>query len=582
MSLFLGMLLIAALGGCGYVAFLWWSERKARLAGEQEAERRIAEMRAAEEAAKKATEDLRQKAIAHTRQLEANIRQLQERVAALAKWEGVEDADVERARLLRHGQAVLAQAEADAQRLRSEVQAHYDGLLDRGRAEVQSLTKEARAAMESASQQAKRTVDAAANESRRIIAEANERAAEIAGKAYDVVRDAEFYEKTVRAMKNIIAGYGDQYLKPAASLLDDLAAEFGHKDAGVQLKLARDHTRAMVKAGQTATCDYVETNRREAAERFVTDAFNGKVDSILSRVKHDNYGKLEQEIKDAFAMVNLGGAPFKDARVTEQYLEARLAELRWAAMAHELKMQEQAEQRRIREQIREEEKARREYEKAIREAAKEEEMLKKAMLAAQAQVATATEEQRAQYEAQLAELAAKLTEAEERNMRAISMAQQTRRGHVYIISNIGSFGENVYKIGLTRRLEPMDRVKELGDASVPFDFDVHAIIWSEDAPALETMLHKHFMLNRLNKVNHRKEFFRANLADIREQIEGLGVESKWTMLAEAQQYRESLVIEKAIAEDPAAREAWVNRQFVLEDYAEGGATATVSAEDEEE
>ena len=76
-------------------------------------------------------------------------------------------------------------------------------------------------------------------------------------------------------------------------------------------------------------------------------------------------------------------------------------------------------------------------------------------------------------------------EAQEKKERALSMAQQTKRGHVYVISNIGSFGENVYKIGMTRRLEPTDRVKELGDASVPFQFDIHAMIYSDEAPTLE-------------------------------------------------------------------------------------------------
>ncbi len=88
------------------------------------------------------------------------------------------------------------------------------------------------------------------------------------------------------------------------------------------------------------------------------------------------------------------------------------------------------------------------------------------------------------------------------------MAQQTRSGHVYIISNIGSFGEDVYKIGMTRRLEPLDRVRELGDASVPFSFDVHAMIYSDDAPSLENHLHKVFNENRSIKLTHEKSFQR--------------------------------------------------------------------------
>ena len=80
---------------------------------------------------------------------------------------------------------------------------------------------------------------------------------------------------------------------------------------------------------------------------------------------------------------------------------------------------------------------------------------------------------------------------------------------MYIISNIGSFGELVYKIGLTRRLEPLGRIRELGDSSVPFEFDVHALIFSEDAPSLETKLHNHFLMMQMNKVNYRKEFFKV-------------------------------------------------------------------------
>ena len=98
------------------------------------------------------------------------------------------------------------------------------------------------------------------------------------------------------------------------------------------------------------------------------------------------------------------------------------------------------------------------------------------------------------------------------------MAQQTKQGHVYIISNIGSFGENVLKIGLTRRLDPMDRVKELGDASVPFSFDVHAMIHSENAPSLEKQLHDMFGNERVNMVNHRKEYFNVSIAEVKYKI----------------------------------------------------------------
>jgi uncharacterized FlaG/YvyC family protein len=191
-------------------------------------------------------------------------------------------------------------------------------------------------------------------------------------------------------------------------------------------------------------------------------------------------------------------------------------------------------------------------------------MLRRAMEKAQQQVEQASAEQKAKYEQQLQDLAQKLKEAEERSQRALSMAQQTKRGHVYVISNIGSFGEHVYKIGLTRRLEPLDRIHELGDSSVPFDFDVHALIFSEDAPTLEAQLHNHFLLMQMNKVDFRKEFFRIDIKEVRDKLEKLGISAKWTMTADAAEYRESLAIEKAIGSDPAKREAWVRRQFKLE------------------
>ena len=135
------------------------------------------------------------------------------------------------------------------------------------------------------------------------------------------------------------------------------------------------------------------------------------------------------------------------------------------------------------------------------------------------------------------------------------MAQQTKRGHVYIISNIGAFGDNVYKIGMTRRLEPKDRVTELGDASVPFSFDIHAMIYSIDAPTLEKTLHKKFINNQVNKVNPRKEFFDVTLSDIRNIIDEMGIEAHWTMTAEAKEYYESKAMVKPL-------------EFVEEEYQE--------------
>jgi len=491
-------------------------------------------------------------------------------VKRLMPWSGYADAADRASELLRSAQQTLSDAENQARVQLDAAEAQFRDRLAEAAIDAEAMTDEASAKLRAARAEAEHIISSAFSRSEEIMLGARTRANEIAGKAFDAVRNAEFYERTVLAMKNIIEGYGDEYLKPTDSLLDELAADFSHQDAGRELKRVRDHIKLMVKQGKASTCDYVEANRREMAERFVLDAFNGKVDSILSMVKHDNYGKLEQEIRDAFVLVNFNGKAFRDARINEEYLALCLEEVRWASRVHELRRREQEEQRQIREQIREEEKARRDIARALKEAEREEQIVRKAMAAAEAKIAAATAEQRAGYENEFELLRSRLQEAEDRGQRALSMAQQTKRGHVYIISNLGSFGDGIYKIGLTRRLEPLDRVKELGDASVPFEFDVHAIILSDDAPALENRLHKLFILNQINKVNHRKEFFRADIADLRREIEALGIEAKWTMAAEAAQYRESLAIDRAIESDPAAREAWLNRQLTLDpvDYLE--------------
>jgi len=412
-------------------------------------------------------------------------------------------------------------------------------------AQITAERKEAQATAKAIREKAQISLDNAIAESRRILNSAKKRAEEIAGNALKAKDKSEHFEKTAKAMKNVIEGYGDEYLIPNMSVLDELAEDWGHKEAGIELKKARVQTKGMIKNGIAADCDYVESYRRSTAIHFVLDAFNGKVDTVLSKVRHNNFGKLEREIKDAFNLVNGHGRAFRNACILPDFLEARLAELKWAVAVNELKLQEREEQRRIKAAIREEQKAVREFERARKKAEKEERMLQKAMAKVRKQLEAASQEKKAEFEQQIAVLQHQLEEAEAKNQRALSMAQQTRQGHVYVLSNIGSFGEGVFKIGLTRRLEPMDRVKELGDASVPFGFDVHAMIHSEDAPTLENELHKTFQANRVNQVNFRKEYFRVNIAQIRQNMEALGIEGHWTMKAEAREYRETLAIETA-------------------------------------
>jgi hypothetical protein len=505
----------------------------------------------------------------HMQSLNGHVQYLQVERANLVQQVQYEQA--ERANLVQqvqHGQAERANLGQQAQYLAAENAslAPYRQIVD-VQAEVARMRASSAAEMTNTQQQAASIVGAARAQATEIVSDAQRQAHATAAEALDAKRNVEVYRREAIALQNTIAGYGDRYLVPRETVLDGLAENYGHTEAGAMLKRAREHVRSMVKSETAATCEYVEAERRTVAIAFVADAFNGKVETILSRAKTDNFGTLRQELLDAFALVNMNGRAFRNARITEAYRDVRLDELRWAVALQELKDREREEQRRINEQIREEEKARRDYERAQRDAAKEEELIRRAMEKAHQEIAKATDSQRAKYEAELRELGERLQAAEEKNQRVLSMAQQTKRGNVYIVSNLGSFGEQVFKIGLTRRLDPMDRVRELGDASVPFEFDVHAMIFSEDAPALERSLHRHFLGAQVNKVNPRKEFFRAPIATIRAEVEKLGIQVSWTMLAAAADYRESQAIERAIKNDPTAFQAWINRQLVLDPVA---------------
>lgn len=203
------------------------------------------------------------------------------------------------------------------------------------------------------------------------------------------------------------------------------------------------------------------------------------------------------------------------------------------------------EQRAIREQMRQEAEERRALEVEKKKIEKEECKFQGQIAQIEEQLSSADPDKVAQLEARLAELQSQLNAVQEKKD-TIATLQNGKAGNVYVISNLGSFGEEIFKIGMTRRMEPQERIDELGDASVPFPFDVHSFIFSDDAAALEH--HIHTMLNdrRVNKVNLRKEFFRISLDELETLVADLAptAEFKRTMLAE--QYRQSLSIDRIV------------------------------------
>ncbi|WP_313374272.1 DUF4041 domain-containing protein [Chishuiella sp.] len=305
-----------------------------------------------------------------------------------------------------------------------------------------------------------------------------------------------------------------------------------------------------ISNGVAATClvnwsvDGSEAKGKASTKRFIKlmlRAFNGECDSFIAKVKWNNVNQMQERIKKSFDAINKLGESQKTF-IQTSYRDLKIKQL---ILEHEYQLKRQKEKeelRSIQEELREEERARREFEQAQKQAEKDKDNYEKALIKARNEIEKATGEKHLKLQNKIDLLEQELKEALERKERALSMAQQTKRGHVYIISNIGSFGENVFKIGMTRRLEPTDRVRELGDASVPFKFDIHSMIFSEEAPTLENELHKAFSNKKVNMINGRREFFNVTIEEIEEKVHELGIDAEFIKLPEAMEYRESIAI----------------------------------------
>lgn len=264
-------------------------------------------------------------------------------------------------------------------------------------------------------------------------------------------------------------------------------------------------------------------------------AFNNECEAAIANVRWSNANSMEKRIiraQEQIDKLNASNAIF----VTSEYLKLKLKELQ---LTHELreKQKEEKEQKAEAARLsREEQKLIKDMEDAEKEEARYQKLLDKA----KAEASEIAGPQLEAFTQQIAILEKDLAEAHAKVERAQAMAERTRSGYVYIISNVGSFGEDVVKIGLTRRLDPADRVRELGDASVPFIFDTHAIIYSDDAPSLERALHVEFDKLRINAQNYRKEFFKVSLEEVEQAVKRLAPDAAFFKDIEAQEYYETL------------------------------------------
>ncbi|MCZ2722973.1 DUF4041 domain-containing protein [Marinomonas sp. 15G1-11] len=299
--------------------------------------------------------------------------------------------------------------------------------------------------------------------------------------------------------------------------VDNVVYERRHKPQDLpileeKLEQAICTSKSMIKNKTAAICglgDFTVNDRKAAAKTMVNReiklrlrCFDNEVSSAMTLADWNNINRLNERVNLAFEEINQRGRMMK-IELSEKYLKARLDELNLSyevsQLKNDIREEEREEQRIQRETEREESRLKASSEKAIADRERMQKLVEQELT----KLDYLNEEQRAL----LAEHQEELDILKQKEVRATSMAQITRAGFVYVISNPMSFGEGVIKIGMTRRLDPNERVHELGDASVPDTFDVHAYFFCEDAPALEKYLHKTFSEKQVNLVNSRREFF---------------------------------------------------------------------------
>jgi hypothetical protein len=279
--------------------------------------------------------------------------------------------------------------------------------------------------------------------------------------------------------------------------------------------------------------------------RLTLRAFHNECEAAIANTRWNNVVAMEKRILNSAKAIDRENTSL-NLVLSDKYVSLKIDELH---LTHEMREQQKAEK----EQRAEVARAEREEKRLLAEArAAEKEEQKYQALLAKARLEAGAGNNSDELQKRIIELESALDEAHQNFERAKAMAELTKSGFIYIISNVGSFGEGIVKIGMTRRLDPNDRVKELGDASVPFGFDTHAMIYADNAPALENSLHQEFAEHRVNMANMRKEFFRVSLEDVENAVERLAPGADFLRDREAQEWHETLLKRKERIENEAS------------------------------
>ena len=361
-------------------------------------------------------------------------------------------------------------------------------------------------------------------------------------------------EKTIYENEDKIIELRDEILLQSFSLYRpqyDFVNSAQYKN---KLDEIREAQKQMIKQDTAAlgATNWTVNNDARKGKKMVNDtkklllrAFNSECEFVISKVKYNNFDTCLKRIQKASETISKLGV-IMNISIHPKYYELKVQELRLALEYQQMKQREKEEQQELRARMREEARIQREIEEERKKAEKEKQHYINALKDAQKQLAECEDEaQKTALEEKLDKMQEQVSKID-KNLADIDYREANQRvGYVYVISNIGSFGENVYKIGMTRRLNPQERVDELGNASVPFNFDVHAMIFSKDAPALETALHHAFEDKKVNMVNKRREFFNVTLDDIEKVVkENFDGSVEFIKTATAEQYRETLKIKQ--------------------------------------
>lgn len=368
----------------------------------------------------------------------------------------------------------------------------------------------------------------------------------------ELVAKNESISKEIEDKKNMIVELDNTILLQDFGLYTPIYDFTSSEEYKNKLEEIRTREKCMILAKTAAKCAVSWTVDGSAAQgRIMTEqnikqilrCFNDECEVLIDKVKFNNIEAYTDKMIKSYESLNKMNSKNK-VSISWEYFQLKLEELKLAYEYALKKQTEKEDQRRYREQLREEAKLIKEIEEARKQYLKEKQHYENALHSINLLLERATNEED-KYA-----LLNKKNEIENRigdidvSLKDIDYREANKKaGYVYIISNIGSFGENVYKIGMTRRLDPMERVNELGDASVPFKFDVHAMIFSDDAPRLEADLHRAFDAKKVNMINGRREFFKVTLDEIEAVVKAnfdKTVEFNKTPIAE--QYRETIKI----------------------------------------